>query len=341
MRHLAVVPLLILCVYTHANAWTDIGHVIITRAANQLILNDDKSPAELKQVVRHHGFVRYGAHDLKGLILAGRDARFAPLGLEMLSVMPDVTRASENSMIRKFGAPEGKMHYLDAEYFLEGDLPQHPITGKAVDRMFAALPDDPTDPRYVTAGYVTFRIQHCYRSLIRAMGRSHPQHQHLMLYWWGYLSHYVSDLYQPHHTTFDYKSHSYLDQISGQKPNLHLILEHWIFQTDQEDRTQYRQRFYRSFMETLQQTNPPLVADPYELAVEIARQSYHYLEPLGQRVRASIDANRKFDATMFFSSPKSPEQLDVLRMQAQQMAKAAVCIKALVLKAYQQKEPQK
>ena len=72
MTRAAVLFLTILSAGAPARAWTDIGHVIITRAANQRLLRAADTPEPLKRFIRDNGYVRPGEGGLRTLILAGQ-----------------------------------------------------------------------------------------------------------------------------------------------------------------------------------------------------------------------------------------------------------------------------
>jgi len=104
------------------------------------------------------------------------------------------------------------MHFLDIEVFCAD--PVYKILPGQSSPQVPDLNDvsrSPADPRYKIGGYVLFRVPEEYGRLVKAFGSEQKvADDATALNAAGYLAHYLEDSHQPHHSTIDFKSYSYL-----------------------------------------------------------------------------------------------------------------------------------
>jgi hypothetical protein len=152
------------------------------------------------------------------------------------------------------------------------------------------LPRDMTDPRYVQAGMLPFRIEQCYQQLVLAIreNRLHaPTHEQqegkTATYWAGYLAHYLADNTQPHHATIDYQSQMYFaDKRQGKYPNIHSEVEYKMCDDEKNDFMALRKEYWPMFVANIDKFQDAATAkDPWQSSTETSLASYDALPLIG------------------------------------------------------------
>lgn len=338
-------PRLILCLFVvlsacpeRALAWGTKEHVLLTRLAVLQLLDDPGTPEEMKRWLKD-GSPELGdvsrqkemfLHQRMGVIPRAVD------GLAYWGVMPDLEASREN--VAPFGVPERQLHFLDLEYFAgpanatyADDLSHKP----AAD----AMKRDMTDPRWAKAGMLPFRVEDCFRRMVRSLrdGRMNdkpgqfPRDDHAVR-WAGFLAHYAADNTQPQHATLDYKSASYLaDRPMDKGPNIHSALEWLMADDDLADHDDLRRDYWTVLQTALAEFKDPVTTrDPWQATVEVSLASYDALPLIGRAARAATRTG-KLDLDVFFrfKGQYAGREQTVLEMKAFQQAWAVRRIAAL------------
>ena len=166
----------------------------------------------------------------------------------------------------------------------------------------------------------------------------------------GYLVHYIEDSTQPHHSTGDYQSQSYLaGHVKGvyatTQPGLmalvalrlpaginpHGDIEYELFENDDEPRKSFREEFWNDLQSDIAvqnkaQIRPSVEAfDPFRWDLRILGASYDYLPFVGAATQAGY-ASGQFDPAAYFGyvGPTHGQQLSMIQLIALQNAKAVV-----------------
>src|SRR5208282_1047659 len=167
--------------------------------------------------------------------------------------------------IQPYGMPETFMHRLDLEVFSSVGFYKDDFSGKPdVER----IPHTLSDPRWKRGGFVPWRVEEMYHKLAAAFGPgdsvADPDEALIAA---GYLAHYIEDSTQPHHSTGDYQSQSYLaGHVKGvyatTQPgmtalvamrlppgiNPHGDIEYELFENTDEPRKDFRQQFWTDLL---------------------------------------------------------------------------------------------
>lgn len=324
-----------------AHAWSHQGHILITRLAALRIIQDDKSPTELREFLQSQM-----KSDLAACEKLATQAALGPnpapddlTGLDGASTLPDrilATKAGQ-AKLEPYGLPEANMHYLDLEYFAPEIRYQPDLTSLP---KLADFPHDVKDWRYQQAGFVPFRIEEFYKKLLERLGKGDKLEPAETTHDLGYLAHYLEDCHQPHHATIDYKSLSYLvgkvpatvgggvkeiktplteggtaiSYRADKSINPHGDLEFQLFENAEEPRATFRKEYWNELTARIAshakdaeyqwpeyKTRPLQPYDPFTRALEILRHSYTYLPAIGKAAQAAY-ADGKFDPKAFFTS---------------------------------------
>ncbi|MCS6884714.1 MAG: hypothetical protein RMM17_03010 [Acidobacteriota bacterium] len=329
---LSAVALVVLLLTSDSIAWSRKGHILITRAAVKLIVEDPMAPQQLKELLLEGLGGSQKLDKLAEYVVSLEDPERPDHGLDLYSFRPDEL-ALIKSPVSVFDSTEDRMHYLDCELF-QSDPERRRFSPDGANKISRKdLPDDPKDIRYKTAGYVTFRVRECYRNLVASFKDASTNE--IPFLWIGYLSHYLSDAYQPLHSTVDYQGFSCpCNEGRSVKHNLHWAIEGDIFLHEQ-DRA-LREKFWKHFESAL------LIADldsrridPYEVTIDALLSGYDYLPMLCRAGAAGLEGGQ-FDLKRWFaySEQVKGKQLTVLELKARRMAQAAAMLKALIMQAW-------
>ena len=198
---IAIVLIVSLCAPLPAQAWSHKGHVIITRMAVKLIIDDPQAPPQLKNLLIIGLGNKQKILDLESYATGNNNDDRLDEGLDSFSVRPDQLVALKSS-VPALEATEDLMHYLNLEAFQNQPTRQKFALDGSSKPTIAQLPDNFRDPRYHQAGMLTFRTRQCYQSLVASLTQNYSDEQ--VFLWLGYLSHYLSDAHQPYHSTENY-----------------------------------------------------------------------------------------------------------------------------------------
>jgi hypothetical protein len=178
------------------------------------------------------------------------------------------------------------------------------------------------------------------------------------------LAHYVEDSYQPHHSTLDFNSVSYLIGRIKQLPattqpsaalvaglrlassiNPHGDLEYQLFENTHPPRDRLRAEFWADLLADIdelaanpatqpnsaQPTSTQLISaqsfDPFRWDLHILSDSYDYLPLVGHAAQAAY-ASGSFDAGAFFDfeGVVHGRRMTIIQLKALQNAKAVLAV---------------
>lgn len=363
---------------TPACGWSHQGHILITRLACLRIMQDPAAPAGLKAWLVQNMTADLSACQTlaTGVSVGAAPAPEYLAGFDGACTWPDrlIDLPAGKELISPYSAPESKMHYLDLEEFCTPPIYKDDLsnTPKPAD-----LPRDLHDSRYARAGYVPFRVDESYRKLVAALGSGpRPSDPAAALQWAGYLAHYLEDCHQPHHSTVDYKSLSYLAgrvkevetrtitlpggatiatyRSASPAINPHGDIEFQLFENVDEPRRSLRAQYWRLLQADLAQLDQgklPLVPLPekgfngFDYAMRLLLQGHGYLPLIGHAAQAAY-ARDVFDAQAFFTfrepsapSPVGSESLSILEMIALQNARAVIAVEKTLRRAWEDARP--
>lgn len=356
-RHVLAIAVFLLAFTSHALAWSTKEHVQLTRiAANRLIV-DPSTPPAMKQWLEQN---TPGPGDLAAERAYLLNARIGIVpravdGLPYWSVMPDLMINLEpGKKVQPYGVPERLLHYIDLEFFISDETKRdyrHDLTGKP---MLADIPRDMTDPRYQRAGMLPFRVEECYRKLVKSIraGRlsdqpgQFPRDEHAAK-WAGYLAHYVADNTQPHHATIDYQSQTYFADKRN-APKIHFEMEYRLVDDELADYPETRELYWQAFEAALKSVNDPVETDDlWQATCEVSLRSYDALPLIGSAAMHAAkqagtpdkpqgSAAEKFDTEAFFRFMGSylGREMSVAEMKAHQQAWAVKRIEKLWRQAW-------
>jgi hypothetical protein len=358
-----------------AGAWSHQQHILITRLAARRILDDPAAPAGLKRVLRavlHDGagkpLTREDCQHLALQEYVGPEAAGYLAGLDGACTLPDRIQESEKgrSLLSPYHATESKMHYLDLEYFSDATgLPPHPDV--SILPRPEAIPRDPADRRFATAGYLPHRTAECYRTLVGGFRREAPENDARTVEALGYLAHYLEDACQPHHATADYRSLSYLaGQVASVREvpatlpsggvlrtyradrdiNPHGDIEFQLFENTDEPRRTFRATYWADLTRRIDGepaiAAPALAAsyDPFARSLELLFDSYRHLPAVGRAAQTGY-ATGVFDPAAFFSSEWSEgeEKKTIVHLVAARNAAAVLEVERALRAAWSDAHP--
>ncbi|MEI7767281.1 MAG: hypothetical protein WCJ97_07575 [Phycisphaerae bacterium] len=275
---LALVVILLALLPMHAWAWSHQGHILITRLACLRIIQDPTAPQGLKDFLQAHMKADLTACEnmATGEIVGAEPDQYLT-GFDGVATLPDRIQGmpAGKKEIVPYGAPENKMHFLDLEVFCAD-----PVYKVLPDQIIPQVPElkdisrNPADPRYKIGGYVVFRVPEQYARLVKAMGPGDKvADAAVALNAAGFLAHYLEDCHQPHHSTIDFKSLSYLaEKVKGvhtvktiqadgtesisyksdsRAIDPHGAIEHQLFENAEEPRKSFRREFWTKLQANL------------------------------------------------------------------------------------------
>ena len=346
----------------NATAWSTKEHILLTRLAAIRLLADPQTPAEMKQ------WLGDALPWLGGDVASQRDyllhARVGPFprgaeGIAFWAVVPDVQALIDSGSapdrarkVEPFGVPERVLHFIDLEYFMADESRRRFRPDLSNRPNPSNVPRDASDPRYRRAGMLPFRVEQCYRELVKSIrgGRlvdkpgQFPRDEHASK-WAGYLAHYLQDNTQPHHSTEDYRSASYFGGNPRGAPNVHADMEYRLVDDEYEDYPQLRQEFWELLVKSLAEGRDPVRSDdPFDATLEVAFASYAALPLIGEAAvaaygqRAAGAGGRAFDADRFyrFRGKVGGAETTLLEMKARQMAWGVFRTERLWLQAWRE-----
>ena len=295
-----------------AFAWSNKEHILLTQLAVAGLLADPNTPPDMKAWLRQaapnlpdtEAQKQWFLHQHIGLIPRGVN------GLAYWSTMPDMMAMIErpDQKIEPFGVGEAKLHFIDIELFNPDPARRKYLPDLSSRPALADFPRDINDDRYKQAGMLPFRVEDCFKHLVKSVRENHlldapgqyPRDEHATK-WAGYLAHYVQDNTQPHHATLDYKSFSYFPNPRT-APNIHNQMEYIMVDDDKDDYMSLREEFWPALINALRDFHDPVqTADPWQSTLEVALKSYGALPLIGQAAAA---------ATKPADSPTKPQLID-------------------------------
>jgi hypothetical protein len=355
---------------TPVHAWSHQGHILITRLAALRIIDDPAAPEGLRNFLKAN--MPHSMDDCRRLAteeVIGGDPKNLT-GFDAAATLPDRIQMTPDGkkLLEPYHATEFQMHFVDMEWLGKDPTYKPDFSNRPpIDQ----VPRDFHDPRWKLAGYLPFRIDECYKNTTAAFTPGDkPLDNDNAVRWAGYLAHYLEDCHQPHHSTIDYHSNTYL--AAGKVPGIHEIhtttsdgkdvityksdspdinvhgaIEYQLFENADEPRKTLRQHFWDELATRIdvhareRAANPPAIFDPrkpysgFDRTFEILSDSYEYLPAVGKAGQAGY-ASGKFDAAAFFNSEDTihGEKLTMIQLIADRNAKAVLEVEATWRRAW-------
>jgi hypothetical protein len=324
-----------------AFGWGAKEHVQFTRLAAARLIADPSTPPEMRRWLESivpHPLDDAGERSFLLRARVGTDLMNTGGGVLYWSVEPDdrAQNAPRSSTREPFGRHERLMHYIDLELFLAGDTPRAYRDDLSARPPIGQVPGDWRDERFVQAGYLPFAVRHAFDEMVAAIrgGRLRPAEgtggpdDDSAMRWAGYLAHYAQDNTQPHHSTVDFRSHSYF-RNPQRAPNVHASFEWRLVDDETEHLPELREAYWSLLTAALREREDPVKeTDPRLATLEVAALSYDGLPLIGRAAAAATvpgaDGERadRLDLRRFyaFRGPVRGEELSVLELKARQAA---------------------
>lgn len=325
-----------------AGAWSRKGHILIIRSAVKLLADDPATPAALRALLLEGLGDPAKIESIEAFVL---DEPYAKVtgnldpGLEVFSYRPD-DLSPKRSPVPIFGSTEDKMHYLNLERFqADPERRKYALDGSNKPDL-AALPKDPKDERYAAGGFVTFRVEQVYDSLVKSLATDASNEQ--IFLWMGFLSHYASDAYQPYHSTLNFTGLLCPANQRREKADrylTHFELEDTIFSDESPAvKPEMLNAFWNRYKETLAAgaALPAQRVDPYLSTQEALFGSYDALPFLCDAQEDALKAPTGFDRHAWFahSGEIGGRRLTTAQFQGDRMALATLAVRNLVRQAW-------
>jgi hypothetical protein len=324
-----------------AAAWSRKGHTLIIRSAVKLLADDTSTPPALRALLLEGLGDPAKIESIEAFVLTEPYAKMTgnpDAGLELFSYRPD-DLAPKRSPVPIFGSTEDKMHYLNLERFHPDPERRKYAPDGSNKPSLSALPRDPKDERYAAGGFVTFRVEQVYDSLVKSLATDSSNEQ--VFLWMGFLSHYASDAFQPYHSTLNFAGLLCPANQRREKADRHLThaeLEETIFSDESPAvKPAMLSAFWNQYKETLA-AGAPLPAqrlDPYVSTQEALSGSYDVLPFLCE---AQEDALKEpgFDRHAWFAHTGEigGHRLSTAQVQGDRMALATLAVRTLIRQAW-------
>ncbi len=339
---LLLILLAALALPSPAGAWSRKGHILITRSAVKLLADDPATPAALRALLLEGLGDPAKIESIEAFVLAEPYAKVAgnlDPGLEAFSYRPD-DLAPKRSPVPIFGSTEDKMHYLNLERFqADPERRKYALDGSNKPDL-SALPKDPKDERYAAGGFVTFRVEQVYDSLVKSLATD-PSNEQIFL-WMGFLSHYASDAYQPYHSTLNFAGLLCPANQRREKPDRYLThaeLEETIFSDESPAvKPEMLNAFWNQYKTTLAAgaARPAQHLDPYVSTQEALLDSYDALPFLCDAQEEALEAPTGFDRHAWFAytGEIGGRRLSTAQLQGDRMALATLAVRTLIRQAW-------
>jgi hypothetical protein len=324
-------------------AWSNKEHIQLTRIAVERLVADPSTPDAFRQWLRQ---VTPGLMDMAGeerFFLhqtVGESAR-GYQGLLHWATRPDDLAAHErNLLVKPFGVPERKLHFVDLELLLPAGHRRGYRDDLSAKPPLEDIPPDINDPRWKEAGMLPFRVRQCYQRLVECfrddkLHLAHEGDDDHAIRWAGYLAHYLEDNTQPQHATVDYKSQSYFAD-RRHAPNVHAEMEYRMVDEGRGEFLQLRKEFWPLFVAALDLPDPIRTNDPWRATLEVSLLSYDALPLIGHAAKQATNADNTLNTVEFFhfQGQLHGHPATVLPMKAHQTAWAVLRVQRLLLSAW-------
>ena len=301
----------------------------------------------------------YTMEDCRDLALnqvVGGDPK-SPVGLDDAVTLPDrigFVEPGKSAVIARMGWRSRRLHYMGMEWFsgdptYKADFLDRPTLGE--------ISRDVRDPRWKLAGFVPLRIEECYKKTAAGFSGSGGKIDNAeVVHWAGYLAHYLEDCHQPHHSTVDNRSYSYLagkvaavheirtktsdgkEAITyrvdpGATINPHSNMEYSLFENTAEPLATFRQQYWTELTARIdahaKSFSTPDAYDPFARAIGILSDSYEYLPAVGDAAQHGYSSG-KFDAAAFFGAQETVhgQAMTLIQLIADRNASAVLEVEA-------------
>jgi hypothetical protein len=345
MRLTRIACALLLMMSSRALGWGAKEHLQLTRIAVERLVADAATPPAMRQwlivaapgLMDRAGEKAWFMESRQGVVPRGVD------GIAYWSVMPDIDaamEARERREIKPFAVPERLLHFIDLESFAADDAHRTYRNDLSGRPKLSDIPRDMRDPRWAEAGMLPFRVQDCYKKLVRDLRAGklndkpgqYPRDEHAA-HWAGFLAHYLEDNTQPQHATSDYRSASYFADRRN-SPNVHAQLEYMMADDEHDDHAALRREYWPLLEKAIDSMKDPLRrSELWTETCEVSLRSYEALPLIGQAAMAAAgqggtpdaprgEINGSFDTDAFFRfrGRYLGREMSVMEMKAYQQA---------------------
>lgn len=336
-----LITLLAVLAFTRpAAAWSRKGHVLITRSAVKLLVDDPTTPAALRALLLQGLGDPAKLESLDAFVLTEPyTAIMGPLdpGLELFSYRPD-DLAPKRSPVPTFNNTEDRLHYLNLERFHADPERRKYAPDGSNKAALADVPRDWHDERYATAGLLTFRVEQVYKNLVQSLAVDDSAEQ--IYLWMGFLAHYASDAFQPYHSTLNFTGLLCPANQGREKESRHLLhaeLEETIFSDESPGVKAQVAPFWKRFKDVLNPgANQPAVrSEPYDSTLQTVSESYEHLAFLCRAATAAFEGggfNRQ--AWFAYAEVLDGRKTSVAELQGERMALATLAVRTFIRQAW-------
>ncbi|HEX3126901.1 MAG TPA: hypothetical protein VH394_06200 [Thermoanaerobaculia bacterium] len=320
-------------------AWSRKGHILIIRSAVKLLVEDPTTPPALRALLLEGLGDPAKMDTIEAFVLTEPyskvDGALEP-GLDLYSHRPD--DLASNSPVPVFDNTEDRMHYLNLERFNRDPERRKYAPDGSNKPSLSDLPRDWKDERYAVGGFVTFRVQQAYDTLVASLAKDLSNEQ--IFLWMGFLSHYASDAYQPYHASLNYAGLLCPANQRREKPDRYIThgeFEKTIFTDESPAVKPMITVFWNQYKETLAAGAATQVQrlDPYVSTQEALLSSYDLQSFL---CRAQEDAlkEKDFNRQAWFAHTEDFGGLrrSTAQLQAERMALATLAVRTMIRQAW-------
>lgn len=317
--------------------------MLLTRLAILRLLNDSKTPADMKTWLQTlqpdlGTMATQQQFFMSARIGAGAgDAK----GISWWVVQPDARSGDKKTPVPPFEFAEQKLHFVDMEN-LNAD-----VANRVYKHDLSNVPDlkevprDIHDERWKEAGILPFAVENSYKELVKQfkagrLAAADRKDEDNAVKWAAFLAHYLEDNTQPLHASEDYQCKRYFADRRG-APNVHSEIEYKMNDDEKNDFPQLRADYWKLLTKQLETLKDPIkTQDLWMATLEVSAESYRNIPLLGL---AAMDASGQqgtpdkptgrsgpIDTTRFFrySADLNGRHESVMQMKARQQAWAVV-----------------
>lgn len=347
-----VIAVLVVVCGSPVFGWSTKEHVQLARIAAEELIAEPATPEGMKAWLRSavpqpmtmEQEREYLLHAHQGIFPRGVD------GIPYFATVPDLLTFSDppEKKTEPFGVHERLLHYIDLEYFHDDEAKRNyadDLSGKPAE---GEIPRDMSDPRYQRAGMLPFRVEYCYKELVRTLkaGRlvdrpgEFPRDDHAAK-WAGFLAHYVGDNTQPQHATIDYKSAAYFPHERN-GPNVHAQVEYVPVDDEGADYPELREEYWAALAGALKEVRDTAdVSDVWAASVRLSLESYDVLPLIGRSAAAASMSDKgrvTVDTVKFYHGRGlvNGVEMSVLEAKAHQQAMAVRRTQRLWVQAWRE-----
>lgn len=321
-------------------AWSRKGHILIIRSAAKLLADDPTTPPALRALLLEGLGDPAKIDTIEAFVLAEPYAKVAgnlDPGLESFSYRPD-DLAPKRSPVPIFNNTEDRMHYLNLERFHPDPERRKYAPDNSNKPSLSDLPRDWKDERYAVGGFVPFRVEQAYDSLVKSLATDSSNEQ--IFLWMGFLSHYATDAFQPYHATLNFAGLLCPANQRREKADryiTHAEFEETIFSDESPAvKPEMLTAFWNQYKETLAAgaSRPAQRLDPYVSTQEALSSSYDLLPFLCNAQEDALKTSFDRHAWFAHAGQVGGRSFTTAQLQGHRMALATLAARVLIRQAW-------